>query len=100
MLFDFDNARPTGSMNTWRGSYDEIAMEYDTESQPASVDWLLGELRFVIGGTYQGYKGGEYTMGKTTPVWVDHYGESTRRGVLGVEVTEKAVIIKTGICEY
>ena len=97
--FDFEHAYPT-ELGSWRGSYEELAIEFEFEegSYPIVADFLK-QLRDAIGATYQGYKGGEFTMGKNTPVWVANYGNSGNTGVVGIINTEHSVIIETKYCE-
>ena len=100
VVYDFDSMCP-GTINSWRGSYDELALSFDhPEGLPPSVNCLLKELRGAIGKTYTGYKGGEYLMGKNIPVWVDNYGESGDKGILDVLPEDSQVILKTGKCEF
>src|SRR5579884_2690083 len=63
-------------IGSWRGSYCELALEYSQDGEVLSTAILLQMLKNAIGKTFGGYKGGEYMMGKTTPVWVANYGES------------------------
>lgn len=75
VIFDGGKYHPS-CVNSWRGAYEELAIEYEELSRPWSTKHLLILLRNAIGSTFYGYKGGEYVMGKTTPVWVANYGYS------------------------
>ena len=96
--FDFAWFRPRG-LRSWRGSYSEIAIEWDEKTE-TKVQWLIDELKAAIGKTYEGYKGGDFTMGKNTPVWVDNYGDASHTGVVDVLDNGYVVIIETRYCEY
>jgi hypothetical protein len=86
---------------SWRGSYDELAIEFDETSLPLTVEQFLSKCKSVLDGeVFVGYKGGEFTMGRRTPVWVDHYGEGIHRGVIGIKIQEDRIIIDTDECEY
>ena len=41
------------------------------------VSDFLKILKFILGKYFIGYKGGDFTMGKTTPLWVANNGESS-----------------------
>jgi hypothetical protein len=60
----------------------------------------------AIGKTYTGYKGGEYVMGKVTPVWVANYGNcdpeefNSSAGVVGVSVLDGVLLVHVTEIEY
>ena len=89
------------TIDSWRGSYCELALGYAQTGKPFPVHLWLQKLRETIGATFTGYKGGEFLMGKTTPIWVANYGESNgflpdgEQAVIGVSETEQAVMIET-----
>lgn len=58
---------PSGA-SCYRGSYDELAINYSTDE--INVGQFSRMLNDIHSKTYTGYKGGEYKMGSTTPVWV------------------------------
>ena len=99
---------PVG-IDSWRGSYCELALEYAEVGEKLSVEASLKKLKATIGATLTGYKGGEFHMGKTTPVWVANYGTSGgfmhdgdiwTQAVTGVSQNEQAVIVETQNMEY
>lgn len=113
----FDKQYFPTDIASWRGSYDELAFEYKeinndplaTAEQPRTVETWLKKLKGTIGATFHGYKGGEFLMGKTTPVWVANYGESRgfkctgeiwTQAVTDVSQNEQAVILETKNIEY
>lgn len=108
VVFDDGEFRPT-SVGSWRGSYKELAMRYDEGGERLSVSELLLTLREADGEEFTGYKGGQYLMGRTTPVWVANRGDSFGfnelenedgyrefQAVLDVEETDRDVRIVTG----
>jgi hypothetical protein len=101
VYFDFPEAKPT-HLDSWRGAYDELALEFtwEEEAKSPTVTGLLEELREAIGKTYTGYKGGDFVMGKTTPIWVANYGHSDNTAIVGVIDDGYSVILETGHCEY
>ena len=69
---------------------------------------FLKMLKSTVGKTMTGYKGGDFLMGETTPVWVANYGkvsgfrkyEFKDTAVVDVIEQESAVIIKTKAMNY
>ena len=72
---------------------------------------LLAVLKIAQGNYFVGYKGGDFTMGKTTPVWVANYGTSSgfkenkegeykSQAVVDVEENKTNVVIKTQLIDY
>ena len=107
VLFDIKKYHPTG-IDSWRGSYNELALEYDNKGKPMILADFLKVLKDTIGKTITGYKGGDFLMGKTTPVWVANYGEVSGfrkdeykdTAIIDVVEQKSAVIIKTKAIDY
>ena len=66
VLFDNKKYHPTG-IDSWRGSYNELSLQYENEGNPMLAGDFLKLLIETIGKTFEGYKGGDFLMGKTTP---------------------------------
>lgn len=95
-------------LDSWRGSYRELALSYTKEEEKWSVACVLKTLQDAVGETFQGYKGGDFLMGKNTPVWVATYGNSQGfdsndngdyQAVVGVDVREGEVAILTELMD-
>jgi hypothetical protein len=96
-------------IRSWRGSYNELAIDYGMDDRYTLLQFIE-ELKGSIGKTYEGYKGGDFTMGKITPIWVAHWGESSidnyrgseseNVGIVDIEETDNLVIIKTDKIDY
>lgn len=105
VCFDFEYAYPT-DLISWRGSYAELSLTFtfpdhsDKNTEPLTVTAFLELLKGAIGKTYTGYKGGEFVMGRQTPIWVANYGNSGETAVIGVIDNEYSVILETARCEY
>lgn len=101
VLFDFCDLAPCG-VDSYRGYYDHLAIGHKVQShtEPVVVAQILAELTLANGSYFTGYKGGEFRMGPSTPVWVANYGRSHATAVTGVFAPEFGpVIITTGYCE-
>lgn len=58
--------------HSYRGYYCDLAFELGEGKRPA---WgLLAECKSAIGKVFEGYKGGNYIMKESTPVWIAEYG--------------------------
>lgn len=107
VVFDIEKYYPVG-IDSWRGSYYELALEYEKNREPMLLGDFIKMLKKIIGKTLIGYKGGNFLMGKTTPVWVANYGECKGfriddykdTAVIDVLESEDKVIIKTKAIEY
>jgi hypothetical protein len=93
--FDFVDMVP-GKVDSYRGYYEQLAIA------PQKRDWnarvtvasFLAVLRSALSTTFHGYRGGEYTMHRHTPLWVAERGDSHSTAVVGV-VGEGHVVIET-----
>jgi hypothetical protein len=98
LVYDGGEYVPT-EIDSWRGAYAELAMDYrekeSVEKIKTVAEWceILSE---AIGKTFEGYKGGDFRMGKTTSIWVANYGNASGfksdkendlyyQGIVGVE---------------
>lgn len=100
VFYDFGNLFPT-EIDSWRGSYAELALNY-TESgeSPMKVSAFLSLLKESVGKTFQGYKGGDFTMSNDTPVWVANYGRSGNTAVIDIVDDGYQVIVMTAYRPY
>ena len=60
-----------GAPHSDRGSYDELAFDPKIE---ATIGDMLFYAKSAVGATYEGWKGGEYTMDLNTPVYIGESG--------------------------
>jgi hypothetical protein len=83
VYFDWCDFVP-GSLDSYRGYYDHLAISIEKDCN-TTVGTLLAACREALGKTYQGYKGGQYTMDADTPVWVANWGDCRGWGIAKVE---------------
>ncbi len=90
--FDFGTV-PTQFVS-WRGDYAELSLD-SAVGGAISVAALLVLAQKAVGGTFRGWKGGRYTMSRSTPVWADFWGDCHYGTITGLRVVEGAVEIVT-----
>jgi len=68
------DARVTGlgDMASYRGYYSDLAID---PSGDRTVADLLAEAKSCMGKVFEGYKGGDFTMGENTPLFVAEWGD-------------------------
>ena len=99
VVYDFGYLFPT-EIDSWRGSYSELALDYKTDGNRKSLTDFCSMLKGAVGKEFTGYKGGEFIMNKNTPVWVSNYGESSNTAVIDVVDGGYQILIITGYREY
>ena len=97
--YDFEYLFPT-SIDSWRGSYDELALNFETQGEEMKVSEFLKMLKECIGKTFTGYKGGDFTMHKGTPIWVANYSHSGNTAVIEVVDNGYVILLITGYREF
>lgn len=103
---------------SWRGNYRELALSFDKAKDGILVRRLLLELQgstalrraCAFGKEFHGYKGGDYLMDASTPLWVANYGYSRgfipdtngagNQAITGIVVGADVVEITSELCEY
>ena len=73
-LHDADKVLPLGfrTPHSYRGSYYDLAFE---PAENITVGEMLAAAREANGKTYEGWKGGDFTMGDWTPCWLAWQGD-------------------------
>ncbi len=134
IFFDASIYVPT-AIGSWRGSYRELAICYEGDDsfntdkiehedfeyghsykqqstalpEKPTVKDFLDMLKLCSGKSFTGYKGGNFEMGKNTPIWVSNYGTSNgyktnkdcwNQAVVDIQENDKTVIIVTKLIEY
>lgn len=93
--FDFCSFVPDGC-DSYRGYYEDLALGFrESDSEELTVAQLLEEMQEANGREFSGWKGGEFEMGDSTPLWVANRGDATGTAVTGVKSYHYKVVIKT-----
>lgn len=61
--------------HSYRGYYSDLAFELGEGKRSAKE--LLDICKTAMGEVFIGYKGGDFVMGRNTPLWVSSYGNSS-----------------------
>lgn len=93
VLSDAPGSSP-GAPDSYRGYYSDLAFP-EVSHRPVSA--VLADCRSVLDQTLTGYKGGDFTMDSTTPLWVAEYGDSSNRAVVDIREADGKVefVVKT-----
>ena len=62
-----------GSPMSYRGYYEDLAFD---PAENVTIGSMLAHAKSALGQTFQGYKGGDYTMHEYTDCWIAEYGRS------------------------
>ena len=81
-----------GECMSYRGYYADLSFE--PTDKICTVEEVLPKAEAALGNTYEGYKGGDFTMGEDTPLWIAHYSD-TGRAVIGFVETDDSVLLVT-----
>jgi hypothetical protein len=95
--FDFGYMVPQG-LGSYRGYYYHLALGYK-ENATVRVADLLKELRAAVGQTFEGYKGGDFTMSRDTPIWVANYSECPGTTIVGLADCRFQTVILTSYAD-
>lgn len=60
-----------GHPHSWRGDYAQLAFEPE---ENVTVAYMLEAAKSALGATYEGYKGGDFTMDEYTRIHIEEYG--------------------------
>lgn len=87
-MVKYDTGESPGELDSYRGYYCDLAIE--PSGEPLTVLQFKAKLKEAVGQTFTGYKGGDYKMDETTPLWIAHYGDCS-------SVAIDTVITSTGM---
>lgn len=92
VTFDYDERITPGDAESYRGYYEDLALE--PSESPVDVSSFLSVLESALGETFMGYKGGDYVMDEDTPLWAAKYG-SCGRAITGLRLEGRGVVLET-----
>ncbi len=92
VTFDETNLSPHEEMS-YRGYYSDLA--FTEIDEPKTVEAFAHQLGAALDQEYTGYKGGEFRMNASTPLWVSEYGDASDIALMSMHVAEDRVVIVT-----
>jgi hypothetical protein len=92
VVLDYDSSLGVSSPHSYRGYYSDLAIE--PSEQGLKVGELLDALYEVLDTELTGYKGEEFLMDSSVPVWVSFYG-SLGRALMSAVIFDNTVILVT-----
>jgi hypothetical protein len=94
ICFDFGGLEPN-DIGSYRGFYDELSIGFAESGRFRNVGELLAELEDAVGKVFEGYKGGDFRMGRETPLWVANYGMTGSTMIVGLRECDYTTVIAT-----
>jgi len=70
-----------------------LALEESTE--PTTVGELVNALTEILNTELEGYKGGEFLMDSSVPVWISPFGVATQIAIMDVDLKDGEVVVTT-----
>ena len=92
MLVSFDSGGYPTEPHSYRGYYERLALQ--PVGGPTTAADVIALLNVADGETYQGYKGGDFTMGGHTFLHMAHYGYCGPQ-IVGLRVEDDQAVIET-----
>jgi hypothetical protein len=97
--YDFEYLFPM-SFSSWRGIYAELALDFYSSDygahQPLKLTEFYNMCLETVGKQFTGYKGGEYIMSRSTPIWIANHGNSGSTALIDVLDEDYQIILITG----
>jgi hypothetical protein len=84
-----------GDPISYRGYYSDLAFE--PEESTAPVREVLAKARACMGEVFTGYKGGDFQMGKNTPLWLSEYGVASGLRIMELDATVEPIRLVTAM---
>ena len=81
------------SVHSYRGYYSDLA--FDCSDREITVADFLKIATDALGKTFQGYKGGDFVMSESTPLWASEWGVSSGLAIVAAEIVGGKVILLT-----
>ena len=82
-----------GKERSYRGYYSDLAFE-DGDTAP-SAKAFAEQCKAAIGSEYEGYKGGDFKMADSTPLWRSGYGTASGIAIISAVIRDNDLILIT-----
>lgn len=78
------NSLVPGGFHSYRGYYDHLSISFKSGYPPPKISAFIKALEGEVGAVHGGWKGGEFTMDRDTPVWIADTGTAPGWGVASI----------------
>lgn len=93
VIYDFMEPSSPSAPESYRGYYCDLS--FPPSDAAISAGELLIDASDAIGSTFEGYKGGDFTMHSGTPLWASAYGTSSGVGIMDAKVIGERLVLIT-----
>lgn len=89
-----DMGESVSNPHSYRGYYEQASIEPSGSENTLSEDFAA-ELEAFIDNIAEGWKGGDFYMDSSTPVWVSYEGSCSGRALVGTELRGDVLVLMT-----
>lgn len=93
VIYDLVEGVSPSAPESYRGYYCDLS--FPPASTPITVAELRKEAADAIGRTFEGYKGGDFTMHADTPLWASPYGSANGVAIMDAKQIDGRVVLIT-----
>lgn len=88
----FDHGGYPDEFDSYRGYYSDLSISSSGNKSLSTAKGLLEKCGQALGSTFTGYKGGDFFMESSTPLWSSQYGD-TGKAIVGINTNEDGSLI-------
>lgn len=89
-----DTGESVSNPHSYRGYYEQASIEPDSTGT-SYTEHFSEELDTFIDNIAEGWKGGDFYMDSSTPVWVSSEGSVSGRALVGIEMDGDVMVLMT-----
>jgi hypothetical protein len=93
VVISYEDGYYPGEEMSYRGYYSDLAFE--DSNTPKTVSELLNQCVEALDETYEGYKGGDFTMSGDTPLWRSDYSCASQLALMHIALIDDKPVIVT-----
>lgn len=89
-----DTGESVSNPHSYRGYYEQASIEPDSTGT-SYTEHFSDQLDAFIDNIAEGWKGGDFYMDSSTPVWVSYEGSCSGRALVGIEMDGDVMVLMT-----
>lgn len=74
---------------SYRGDYSHLYLEFEEAATKSVADFVAALEYDILGSLFTGWKGGEFRMIETTPIWIAELGCTSETVIVDVKIDHK-----------